>query len=74
MRRMRREKRGAAVWIQSYGESVPATAPGRTSRGRGRAQIQRCSEDTAALEDSKDTKDRIEDRLEDTEVTMTQAV
>ena len=70
MRRMRREKRGAAVWIQSYGESVPATAPGRTSRGRGRVQIQRCSEITAAIEDSKDT----EARLEDTEVTMTKVV
>ena len=52
---------------------MPATAPGRTSRGRGRAQIQRCSEDTAAIEDSKDTEDT-EDRLEDTEVTMPQAV
>ena len=73
MRRMRREKRGAAVWIQSYGESVPATAPGRTSRGRGRAQIQRCSDHTAATQDSKDTEDT-EDRSEDTEVTMTQMV
>ena len=50
---------------------MPATAPGRTSRGRDRAQIQRCSEDTAALEDS---KDRIEARVEDMKVTMTQAV
>ena len=59
---------------------MPATAPGRTSRGRGRAQIQRCSEDTAAIEDTKDTKDNedrvedTEDRLEDTEVTMTKTV
>ena len=49
---------------------MPATAPGRTSRGRGRAQIQRCSDHTAAIEDTKDTKDR----AEDTEVPMTQAV
>ena len=56
---------------------MPATAPGRTSRGRGRAQIQRCSEITAVIEDSKDTEARVEDteaRLEDTEVTMTKAV
>ena len=56
---------------------MPATAPGRTSRGRGRAQIQRCSEITAVIEDSKDTEARVEDteaRLEDTEVPMTKAV
>ena len=52
---------------------MPATAPGRTSRGRGRAQIQRCSEDTAANQDTKDTEDT-EDRLEDPEVTMSLAV
>ena len=56
---------------------MPATAPGRTSRGRGRVQIQRCSEITAVIQDSKDTEARVEDteaRLEDTEVPMTKAV